>query len=157
MFESSNAQAVTIRRATREDVETISKITDAAYERYVEPIGHKPQPMVTDYNVMVEAHPIWLLVRANETIGVLALEYAPDHLLIYSIAVAPQYQKQGWGKYLMQWAEQEAKYKGYREIRLYTNLLMQENIALYNRLGYIETGRETYVSSTRVYMAKQLE
>lgn len=154
MPQSPNAP--TIRRATRQDVETISKVTDEAYARYVEPIGHKPQPMITDYSVMVDAHPIWLLVRGAETLGVLALEYAPEHLLIYSIAVAPPYQKQGWGKYLMEYAEQEAKRAGYHKVLLYTNLLMQENIAFYKRLGYVETGRETYLTSTRVYMAKQL-
>ena len=43
-----------------------------------------------------------------------------------------------------------------RRIRLYTNAIMESNIALYLRLGYQETRREAYLSSTLVHMSKDL-
>jgi ribosomal protein S18 acetylase RimI-like enzyme len=82
--------------------------------------------------------------------------YEPDQAFIYSVAIKPEYQKQGWGRHLLMWAEQEAQQAGYKLIRLYTNARMDENIALYRRLGYEETRREEYLGSTLVHMAKQL-
>ncbi len=70
--------------------------------------------------------------------------------------VRPEYQKQGWGRHLLAWAEQEAQREGYELIRQYTNALMEENIALYRSLGYEETRREEYLGSTLVHMAKPL-
>lgn len=39
-------------------------------------------------------------------------------------------------------------------MRLYTNVLMTENLALYGRLGFRETGRVSEKGYERVYMAK---
>jgi ribosomal protein S18 acetylase RimI-like enzyme len=80
----------------------------------------------------------------------------PDGLLIYSVAVHPQHQKSGFGRQLLAWAEQEAQLAGYTKVRLYTNALMEENIALYTRLGYVETMREPHLRGILVHMAKDL-
>jgi hypothetical protein len=48
-------------------------------------------------------------------------------------------------------------HRGWREIRLYTNALMAENIALYRRIGYVETARVAEKGFDRVYMTKRLE
>ena len=77
-------------------------------------------------------------------------------MLIYSVAIAPAYQQRGLGRRLLAWAEAEAQQAGYAQIRLYTNALMKENIALYTRLGYIETRREPFHELTIVHMRKSL-
>ena len=56
----------------------------------------------------------------------------------------------------MRFAEDEARWRGYAEIRLYTNVVMRENLALYLRLGYHETGRGEEAGYQRVFMAKSL-
>jgi hypothetical protein len=45
---------------------------------------------------------------------------------------------------------------GLRRVRLYTNTLMVENIALYRRLGYRETGQEPFLGSTILHMSKEI-
>jgi GNAT superfamily N-acetyltransferase len=47
------------------------------------------------------------------------LEERPDHLLIYSIAVNPTEQRQGYGRALLNFADQRAVAIGVSEIRLY--------------------------------------
>ena len=42
------------------------------------------------------------------------------------------------------------------QIHLYTHALMTENIALYRRIGFIETHRVSEKGYDRVYMTKQL-
>jgi ribosomal protein S18 acetylase RimI-like enzyme len=150
-------QDVIIRRVSAGDVPTIAAITTAAYAKYVPLLGRKPQPMTADYEQIVAHHPVWLLCLGDQPAGVLVLMKETDYLLIYNVAVSPAYQKQGLGRRLLEWAEQEAQREGYSLIRLYTNALMAENIALYQRLGYVETGREPYLGSTLVHMEKRLD
>jgi ribosomal protein S18 acetylase RimI-like enzyme len=147
---------IRIRKASVDDVEVISALTDAAYTKYIPLIGRKPQPMTTDYSKMVVDNSIWLLSLENQPIGVLVLIYEPENILIYNVAIKPEYQKQGLGRRLLAWAEQLAIQAGYRSIRLYTNERFEENIRLYKWLGYQETGRESLLNSTIVHLTKQL-
>lgn len=147
----------TLRKATPEDAPAIASLTDAAYSKYIPRLGRKPQPMTADYARMAAEHPIWLLHHGQELAGLLVLEHEPAALLIYSVAVSPQYQKQGLGRRLMALAEEQARLAGYRSIRLYTNEHMLENVALYLKLGYHEDRREPYLGSNLVHMSKRLE
>jgi ribosomal protein S18 acetylase RimI-like enzyme len=150
------SQPIVIRRAAPADVEHITAITDAAYAKYVPLLGRKPQPMSADYHHMVAAHPVWLLHVGDRPAGVLVLMHEPDALLIYSVAIHPDEQKRGFGLRLLAWAEQEARQAGYAHIRLFTNMLMEENIALYKHLGYRETRREPFQGLTLIHFAKAL-
>lgn len=146
----------TIRQATLDDVAAITALTDAAYRKYIPQIGRKPQPMTTDYALVVKEHPVWLVEIEQHLAGVLVLQHEPESLLIYSVAINPSDQKRGFGRLLLGWAEHQAQLAGCRSLRLYTNALMTENIALYTRLGYQETEREAYVGGEIVHMTKQL-
>ena len=55
-----------------------------------------------------------------------------------------------------QCAEAEARRRGHARLRLYTNVLMTENLALYGRLGFQETAGVSEKGYERVYMAKEL-
>ncbi len=147
---------VTLRQATIADVDAISALTEAAYSKYITLIGRKPLPMTADYSRMVIENTIWLLYVEDHLAGVLVLEYEPETMLIYSVAIQPEYQKQGLGLRLLAWAEQQALKAGYQTIRLYTNELFTYNIILYQSLGYQETSRESLMNSTLVHMSKNL-
>ena len=57
---------------------------------------------------------------------------------------------------LIDFAEAEARRRGFAEIQLYTHALMTENIALYRRIGFVETHRVSEKGYDRVYMSKRL-
>ncbi|MCX6648089.1 MAG: GNAT family N-acetyltransferase [Candidatus Bathyarchaeota archaeon] len=147
---------VTIRPATREDAATVSAITDAAYSKWIPLIGRKPEPMTVDYSEMIATHPIHLLSVEGKPAAVLVLKHEEGQTLIWSVAVHPDYQGRGLGLRLLRHAEDEARTRGYGSIRLYTNSLFAENIALYKWFGYEETRREPFRGSTLVHMAKKL-
>ena len=88
--------------------------------------------------------------------GVLILEHRPDGMLLNNVAVHPESQGRGHGRTLIAHAEAEARQHGYRQIWLYTHVLMTENQALYRRVGFIETGRVIEEGFDRVYMVKEL-
>jgi ribosomal protein S18 acetylase RimI-like enzyme len=54
-------------------------------------------------------------------------------------------------------AERSARDAGYKSIRLYTHEKMTQNIALYSRIGYVETHRGEEKGLRRVYMIKALD
>lgn len=154
LSEADGGEPLLIRRASLEDVEAVAEITDLAYGKYVPLLGRRPQPMNADHRKMILENEVWLLLWDKEPVGVLVLVNELGCVLIYSVAIRPERQKQGLGRRLLDWAEREAKRGGRRHIRLYTNALMEANLALYERLGYHETGREPYMGSTRVHMSK---
>lgn len=148
-----------LRRAEGADAGAVAALTAAAYQTFQARIGYPPLPVTQDYAEVIARDEVWLLEDADELLGILVLVEAPDHLLIYSLAVAPQQQGEGLGRRLMAHAEDRARAKGLGKLQLYTNALMPENIAFYGGLGYRETGREphpTRPGATVVYMEKSL-
>jgi GNAT superfamily N-acetyltransferase len=77
-------------------------------------------------------------------------------LLLDNVAFDPVVQGKGYGRALIAFAEAEARRHGHKELRLYTHVLMTENLTLYGRLGFRETGRVREKGYDRVYMAKAL-
>ena len=147
---------ITVVMASRGDANVVAVITDAAYSKYITRIGRKPEPMTVDYGDMISEYPVHILMVNDRPAGVLVLKHEADQTLIWSVAVHPEYQGRGLGLRLLRLAEQEARTRGYRKIRLYTNALFTENIALYKWFGYEETIHEPFRGSTLVHMTKLL-
>jgi GNAT superfamily N-acetyltransferase len=145
-----------IRAAELADATAVREIVNAAYRSYIPRIGKPPGPMLDDYAKRISDGQVWVLAGADGIAGILVLEETPDGLLLDNIAVAPGHQGKGHGRALLEFAEAQAVHRGWREIRLYTNALMTENIALYGRIGYVETARVTEKGFDRVYMTKRL-
>jgi GNAT superfamily N-acetyltransferase len=146
-----------IRRARSQDRAEVEAIVAAAYGKYVERIGKPPGPMLDDYGALIAAGAVSVRTEPDGTMaGLIVLLPKPDHLLLDNIAVRPDRQGRGVGRELMAFAESEAHRLGHPELRLYAHALMTENIALYGRLGLIETGRGHDSGYDRVFMAKRV-
>ncbi|MFI4987095.1 MAG: GNAT family N-acetyltransferase, partial [Alphaproteobacteria bacterium] len=111
----------TIRPAAAADVPAIVRIVRDAYAAYIERIGKPPGPMLDDYERRVREHAAWVLVDGSEIVGVLVLLPEDDYLLLDNVAIAPRHQGKGMGRALIDFAEEEARRRGYGEIRLYTH------------------------------------
>jgi len=145
-----------IRKATIEDCPAIEAIVRAAYAPYVPRIGREPAPMLDDYAALIQAGHVHVIDDGSAIQGILVLLPEPDAMLLDNVAVLPARHGTGLGRRLLEFAEQAAWDAGYRAIRLYTNAAMTENIALYTRIGYVETHRGQEKGLHRVYMTKQL-
>jgi len=146
-----------IRAATATDVPAIAGIVGQAYRHYVDRIGKPPGPMLDDYAALIDAGAVHVLALDEGNIAaIVVLLEKPDHLLLDNIAVRPDRQGQGLGRQLIMFAEAEARRLGFAELRLYTHETMTENIALYTRLGFVETGRGREAGYDRVFMTKAL-
>jgi len=147
-----------IRRAEPCDEGAIDAIVRAAYSPYIDRIGKPPGPMLDDYAGLIAAGAVSVLADPNGlVVGLIVLLPRPDHLLLDNIAVRPDRHGQGFGRRLIAFAESEALRLGHTELRLYTHEKMTENIALYLRLGFEETGRGHDAGYDRVLMRKRLD
>ena len=145
------AAAPAIRAATAADLPAIVALTASAYAVYDLVLDAPAVPVTEDYAPRVAAGEVWLLEeRASPAglplglpAGLIVLETHPDHLMIFSVVVAPGQQGRGLGQRLLAFADGRARASGLTELRLYTNARMTRNIALYTRYGYRETGRRS--------------
>lgn len=146
-----------IRPAHADDVAAVGQLVGAAYGHYVARLGKPPGPMLDDYARRVADGQVWLLEDEGALAGILVLEDAEGgELLLDNLAVAPAAQGKGHGRTLVAFAEAEAWRRGSPALRLYTHVLMTENVEFYRRLGFEETHRITEKGYDRVYMAKRL-
>lgn len=146
-----------LRPAQAEDVQAVRDVVDAAYAVYVPRIGREPAPMTADHAALIADGAVTVLELDGAVVGVLVVHGMDDHLLVENVAVAPAHQGRGLGRTLLAEAERLADQRGLGELRLYTNRLMIENLRMYPRLGYRETGRSIEHGYSRVRFAKRVE
>ncbi|MGG5820545.1 GNAT family N-acetyltransferase [Falsiroseomonas sp. HW251] len=127
-----------------------------AYAPWLAVIGRRPAPMDDDYAAHVAAGEAFVLESGGVIAGAVVLQDGPGHLWLDNVAVDPAWKGQGLGRALLDFAEAEARRRGLAEIRLLTHQRMESNIALYARLGFVETARRTEDGFDRVFMAKRL-
>ncbi|MBE2278443.1 MAG: GNAT family N-acetyltransferase [Rhodobacteraceae bacterium] len=147
----------TIRRATATDEPAIRACAEAAYTRYIAAIGRKPAPMLADYAADIAAGHVH---AASDAAGVLQgfIVFFPrdGRMFLENVAVLPSAAGRGLGKALMAHCEAAARQAGLAAVDLYTNEMMAENLAIYPRLGYAETGRRREDGFNRVFFSKSL-
>jgi ribosomal protein S18 acetylase RimI-like enzyme len=147
---------MTIRLATQDDVTQIVRLVNAAYATYLDRMERPPAPMLADYVTLIAHGEVYVLESGAEIAGVLVIEEQNRALFIENVAVDPACQGQGLGRKLMAFAEERAREYGLRELRLYTNEVMVENLAFYQKLGFEETARRVDEGYCRVFLRKSL-
>lgn len=167
-----------IVRAEATDILTIVFLVKAAYTKYIERIGREPAPMTADYDQLLQSHEIYVLRTASVSLAPSSHTTLPGHnispdpnidhsilgsiivkaqdtsLHIDNLVVQPNAQGRGYGRLLMDFAEQLARERGLRRLQLYTNVKMWENVKLYEKLGFKETERKVEDGFERVYFEK---
>ena len=125
----------------------------AAYSSYASRMGDiSLPPLETDYASEIENYPTWVAELDGEIVAGLIMAFDKDAASISNVAVHPNAQGQGLGRILLDFAEQQARIKGYSQLALATHVLLTENISLYEHLGWKISGRD----QTRVYFEKSI-
>lgn len=78
-----------MRPARLEDLAAVQSLTEAAYEPYRALLGGPPLPVTEDYGPRILRGEVWLRERDEVVVALAVFERHADHLLIFSIAVAP--------------------------------------------------------------------
>ena len=148
--------SMALRPARAADLPAVQALVARAYGHYVARIGKPPGPMLDDYAARIAEGAVSVLEEDGRLVGLLVLLPEADHLLLDNLAVDPAAQGRGHGRRLVAAAEAEAGRLGLPELRLYTHELMTENLAMYRRLGFVETHRAEQAGFARVFLRKRL-
>ncbi|NPE28588.1 GNAT family N-acetyltransferase [Methanococcoides sp. SA1] len=148
-----NQKSWKIRKAIVDDAKDLKSCMVLAYTKYLDRLkGDRLPPMDVDYEEEISYYPVWVAESNNKIVGGLILIFEDDYTTIANVAVHPDLQGTGLGRELMEFAESEAKRRGYLEVRLATHVLLTENVSFYHHLGWSEISRD----DTRVYMRKNI-
>ncbi|KAL4881352.1 acyl-CoA N-acyltransferase [Aspergillus karnatakaensis] len=163
----------TIVKATPSHVPFIQSIVNAAYTKYISRIGKRPAPMLADYSALIQSstHEIYVLLEPGTSpklstdpdvestiLGSVVLDTSSStELKINNLAVDPGAQGKGYGRLLMNFAEEQARETGRDALELYTGVKMIENLALYQKLGFLEFERREEDGFERVFFRKELK
>jgi ribosomal protein S18 acetylase RimI-like enzyme len=175
MSSTTPSQTTIIQQATTTDLPAITTLVSLAYSPYLSRLdGKLPAPMTADYVALIASSSLYTLITDGEVVGCISLSLTTPSstasyanatpsssssttaLEINNLAIHPASQGKGYGKLLLRFAEAVAKDKGLGSCCLYTNVKMIENVALYGRLGYKETGRFSQDGFERVGFVKVL-
>lgn len=130
-----------MRKAVAEDLEEVVALTNTAYAPWTPLLGAPPVPVTDDYAPRIERGEVWLRKEGATTTGLVVLEHHADHAMVYSIVVAPDFQRQGLAVAMLGWSEEQARAWDVPEIRLFASSKMERNLAIYTRYGFRETDR----------------
>lgn len=145
-----------LRAARDADAEELTRLVDEAYDPYVERLGRLPGPMTEDYAVVIRNREVTVLESDGHIVGMIVLGPTSEGFTIDNVAVHPSRQGEGLGRALLEFAEEQARRRGFDTVHLYTHEKMTENQALYARIGYVEYDRRPWADVSRVFMRKQL-
>ncbi len=142
---------MTPRLANTDEAEVLARLIDNAYQPYRDRGVALPDVSggVADF---IAAGEVWVM-GAAPPLGVLMLRLTMPDAHLMNVAVAPKGQGQGIGGALIRHAVRLAHDAGCTGIALATHEDLRENIALYQHLGWSETGRE----GARVLMRRSLK
>jgi ribosomal protein S18 acetylase RimI-like enzyme len=143
-----------LRPARPGDAPVLTELVDAAYGHYVERIGGRPRPMTDDYAEVVRNRRVTVAERDGQIVGLLVLDQDDREIVIENVAVHPASQGNGIGRLLLEHAEHIAREAALGSIRLFTHERMVENLALYERIGYVEFERRRHGEAVIVHLRK---
>jgi GNAT superfamily N-acetyltransferase len=146
-----------MRRARPDEAAAVGALVEAAFARHVAAVGRRPAPMDDDHAAHIAAGEQWVSDAPDGSglSSAIVLTEHDDHLHVDNVAVAPERQGQGLGRALLEFAEAEARRRGFDEVRLYTNAAMSDNLVMYPKLGYVEAARYEQRGFARVLFVKR--
>ncbi|KAK1995235.1 acetyltransferase [Colletotrichum falcatum] len=157
----SSVEGHSLVRASPRHVPAIHAMVRAAYSKYIDRIGKEPAPMKADYSQLIHSQLVYVLSSdaTGEAVGAVLLRHDPAAraLHVNNLVVAPAAQGRGLGRALMACAEDVARACRCASLQLYTNVNMFENLILYPKMGFLETGRRTEDGYERVYFRRDIQ
>ena len=145
-----------IRIGTKTDLPTVRQCALDAYSIYVKRMGRKPAPMVADFDTIQTRGDLYVVEAEGVIVGFIVFYPKDGAMHLENVAVSPSAHGSGYGVRLIEFAESAARDQGFKNMELYTNEKMTENISYYLQLGYVEVARRNEDGFNRVYFRKEL-
>lgn len=131
-------------------------MVEAAYTEYIARSSKRPAPMGEGHHRAIHTDTV-LVLRGNDNqvIKTIVLELNPssDSVQVNNLVVHSNAQCHGYGRVLMDCAEDVAHSRGYLALTLYANVKMVEDLGVWS-IGFCETEKKYEDGFDRVYLSK---
>jgi predicted N-acetyltransferase YhbS len=129
------------RRATPEDLPRVLDVVAAAFAGMAGRID--PPSSARDLTIAALAQrEVW--VAGTPVVACMTLEPAGDLLLLGKLAVWPDWQGQGLGRWMVDAAVAQAAQRGFHGVVLQTRIELVENHAAFRAMGFVEVARTAH-------------
>lgn len=145
-----------IRQAVQADAGEVASCVCHAFIHYIPLIGKQPQPMLDDYQALIQDCKVFVIGKDNKIVGVLVLEQTKEGFCIDTLAVHPLMQGLGLSKKLISFAATVARKMHYKSLYLSTNQIMHKAQTIYKHLGFVEYDRRVVNGYDRLFFRKDL-
>lgn len=142
-----------VRTARNADVPALEALVAGAFAPFAARTGARPAAVA--WETVVWALGASVATRDDRVVGVLVLWPHPDHVLVETLAVAPEEQGRGVGSALLDRAELTAIEAGSGTVRLAADAGMTEALDFFPRRGYREVGRSVDAGAERIRFEKR--
>jgi ribosomal protein S18 acetylase RimI-like enzyme len=158
---SAAAPMIDVRWAGIADRAAVVKVLQRAFADYDG--MHPPPGALGETEASVRAHldlgPIALAFIEGAPVGAMFIERKGDALFLSRVSVVPEKRGSGITARMVALAEEEACREGVRALTLRVREVLAQNLALFQRLGFRETGRhghEAKPDTVMIEMRKDL-
>ena len=148
---------IEIRKADLKDVPFITACSKEAFEDYIAIIGKEPEPMILDYNEIIQKDHAFVACEGENLAGYVTLKDGVEkYMWLDILAVSKAFKGRGIGGKLIAFAENYMREQGMKESRLYTHVKYEHIQAIYKHYGYEIYDRVQEKGYDRYYMKKTL-
>ena len=148
---------IEIRKAELNDVPFITACSKEAFEDYIAIIGKEPEPMILDYNEIIQKDHAFVACEGENLAGYVTLKDGVEkYMWLDILAVSKAFKGRGIGGKLIAFAEKYMREQGMQESRLYTHVKYEHIQAIYKHYGYEIYDRVQEKGYDRYYMKKTL-
>jgi len=135
---------VILRRAQREDLETVASVLAAAFASYrplyTEEGYARTTPSARELALRFDEGPMWVADIGGAIVGTLSAVVQGDSLFLRSMAILPGARGERMGRQLLDEATRFAREGGARSLTLSTTPFLDRAIALYESYGFRRSG-----------------
>lgn len=142
---------IAIRPAVTADAEPLRQVIARAYAPYAGLLHDMPD-VTAGLAEDIRDSRVWVALQTDQIVGGVVLVLGPEGAKLANLAVDPRSGGKGVGRTLIARAEEAARDGGRATLDLITHIGMTRTQAFYERLGWVETGRD----GARVMMTKHL-
>jgi ribosomal protein S18 acetylase RimI-like enzyme len=154
---SGRAAAHRIRLARLRDRHAIRHLIDTAYFRQAEALGIERSLRHIRFWWHILNRRLWVIERRQELLGMIGLLDGSIQLFIFLVTILPNAQHRGFGRILVEFAENEARRRGLTRLQLDTPEGFVNAIEFYRHLGFVDIGRQDRGGYVSVVMMKRLD
>jgi GNAT superfamily N-acetyltransferase len=135
---------IEVRLANPDEAEIVRQITLDAFESSRELLNPPAGALfetIEELNALIATQGVVLALLDGEPVGACRMTIYEDHIYCGRLGVFPDAQGKGVGTAILNFLEEEARKRNLPEVRLATREVLAENVAYYQKLGYVTTRR----------------